>query len=125
MTVVGESSDTTAPLVYGEAKNTSANSPTSIQRLGDRTRNETNSLVTSNEQAKEIAEALLAVSSLQEYELSFESVLFPWIEPGEIIEMIEDEDTSWGPARYLLSTLTLPLDLGPMSGTGKRIVKVG
>lgn len=125
VTVVGESSDTTAPLVYGEAKNTSANSPTSIQRLGDRTRNETNSLVTSNEQAKEIAEALLAVSSLQEYELSFESVLFPWIEPGEIVEMMEDDDTSWGPARYLLSTLTLPLDLGPMSGTGKRIVKVG
>lgn len=125
VSVVGESSDSSIPLCYGEAKNTSENSPTAIKYLGERTKNITNALVTSNEQAMEIAEALLAVSALEEFSLDFSAVLFPWMEVGEILEMLDDSDTAWGPSKYLLSTLTLPLDLGPMSGAAKRIMKVG
>lgn len=124
VTVVGESSDTTVPLVYGEAKNESPNSPTNIKRLGERTKNISSPLVTTSEQARELAETMLSVSALEEFQLEFGAVLFPWIEPGEILEMPADSDKSWGPARYLISSLTLPLDLGPMSGSAKRIMKV-
>jgi len=125
VTVIGESSDTTIPLVYGEAVNDSPNSPSSVSAIGERTKNVSSPLVTTEAQAKELAETLLSVSSLEEFELNFESVLFPWIEPGEIVEMGTLDEKYWGPTRYLISSLSLPLDLSPMGGTGKRVTKVG
>lgn len=127
VTVVGESSDTTKPLVFGEAINNNPESPTSIQAIGERTNNVTNSMVTSNQQAQEIANQLLSVSSLEEFEMNFTSSLLPWVEPGEIVELnirygIESEQ--WGPARFLITSLTFPFDLSPMSGTGKRVTKL-
>ncbi|ANA87260.1 minor tail protein [Gordonia phage Gibbles] len=127
VTVVGESSDQTKPLVYGEAVNENPDSPTSIGAIGERTNNITNSMVTSNQQAQEIATTLLSVSSLEEFEMNFTASMLPWIEPGEIVELniqygIEAEQ--WGPARFLITSLTFPFDLSPMSGTGKRITKL-
>ncbi|URG17394.1 minor tail protein [Rhodococcus phage Mbo2] len=131
ITVIGESSDTTIPLCFGEAINNAPNSPSRIGGdglpggIGERTKNITSPLVTTDDQAKELATAMLAVASLEEFELNFSAVLFPWLEPGEIVEMAESNDEYWGPARYLLSTISLPLDLSPMSGTAKRVIKVG
>lgn len=125
ITVIGESSDTSIPLCYGEALNDNPASPSAVSKIGERTRNITSPLVTTDDQAKQLAASMLAVSSLEEFELNFTAVLFPWLEPGEIIEMAESGDEYWGPARYLLSTISLPLDLSPMSGTAKRVIKVG
>lgn len=124
VTVIGESSDSATPLVYGEAVNDAPNSPSSIDEIGERTKNISSPLVTTEAQARELAETMLSVSSLEEFELNFESVLFPWIEPGEIVEMGSVDEKYWGPSRYMISTLNLPLDLSPMSGTGKRVTKV-
>ncbi|AUV60325.1 tail protein [Gordonia phage Flakey] len=122
--VVGESSDSSTPPVYAEAINTAATSPTSVQEIGDRVSIITSSLVTSVAKAQEYANALLAVSALEEFELSFESTLLPWIEVGDIVEMKNSDDRYWGPDRYLMTSLTFPLDLNPMSGAGKRTEKV-
>ncbi|WIC40016.1 minor tail protein [Gordonia phage Dakiti] len=122
--VVGESSDSSTPPVYAEAINSAATSPTSVQEIGDRVSIITSSLVTSVAQAQEYANALLAVSALEEFELSFESTLLPWIEVGDIVEMKNSDDRYWGPDRYLMTSLTFPLDLSPMSGAGKRTEKV-
>ncbi|USH45027.1 minor tail protein [Gordonia phage Camerico] len=126
VTVVGESSDSSVPLVFGEAINDDPNSVTSVSRIGDRTKNISSPLVTSGLQAQSLAETMLSVASLEEFELSFSSILFPWIEAGEIVEMLDDGsgDAGWGPARYLITSLTLPFDLSPMSGNGKRVTKL-
>lgn len=130
VTVVGESSDSKVPLVFGEARNDDPTSPTWIGipgqpgGIGDRVKNISSAVVTNSAQAQELAAATLAVSQLEEFELSFSSVFLPWVEPGDIIEMSDSDDAYWGPSRYLLSSLTLPLDLGPMSGNGKRVTKV-
>lgn len=123
VTVVGESSDTAASLAFGEAINNAPNSPSSVDAIGERTKNISSPLVTSDAQAQELANTMLSVSSLEEFELNFTSVLLPWAEPGDVLEMGEP-GSYWGPTRYLLSSLSLPLDLGPMSGTGKRVTKV-
>ena len=123
VTVVGESSDKTVPLVFGEAVNNSPVSPSSVQNIGWRTNNISSPLITSDQQAQEIAETMLSVSALEEFELDFASVLFPWVEAGEILEMNEDI-AGWAPARYLITSLTLPFDLSPMTGTGKRVTKL-
>lgn len=130
VTVVGESSDTTTPLVYAEAVNDDPSSPTWIGLpgtpggIGERTKNISSPLVTTSEQAQALADTMLSVSMLEEFELTFSSILLPWVEVGEILEMVDPESRYWGPSRYLLSSLSLPLDLGPMSGTGKRVTVV-
>ncbi|AOE44534.1 minor tail protein [Gordonia phage Jumbo] len=123
VTAVGESSASEVPLVYGEAVNDNPASPSSVQNIGYRTKNITSPLITTDEQARVLAETFLSVSMLEEFELDFSSVLFPWIEAGEILEMNEDE-AGWAPARYLLTSLSIPFDLSPMSGTGKRVTKL-
>lgn len=122
--VVGESSDSTVPPVYAEAINDNPASSSNRAEIGDRVNIVNSSLVTTVTQAQELADATLAVSALEEFELNFVATLIPWIEPGEIVEMLDTFSEYWGPDRYLLTSLTLPLDLSPMSGTGKRILKV-
>ncbi len=123
--VVGESSDSTVPLVFAEVLNTDPGSPTSVDRIGQRTKRISSALVTTDNQALDLARTMLSVSALEEFEMAFTAVLLPWVEPGEIVEMVDPAGDYWGPTKYLLSTLSLPLDLGPMSGTAKRVMKVG
>lgn len=123
--VVGESSDTSVPLVFAEAINTNDNSPSNVEKIGERTKIISSPLVTSELQAQELANTMLSVSSLEEFEMSFSAILMPWIEPGEILEMGDlAEEGTWGPAKYLISNLTFPLDLSPMSGSAKRVTIV-
>lgn len=123
ITVVGESSDKNLPLVFGEAVNDDPASPSSIQNIGDRVKNINNNLITSTQQAQEIADVMLSIAALEEFELDFTSLLLPWIEAGEVLEM-KESDAGWAPARYLITSLSIPLDLSPMSGNGKRVTKL-
>ena len=60
---------------------------------------------------------------LEEFKVQFGSIMLPWIRPGNVIELVDESDLYWAPNRYLLTSLEFPLDLGPMSGTAKRITK--
>jgi hypothetical protein len=122
--VVGETNDSTIPPVAAEAKNVLASSPSSIQRIGDRVTEVKSTLVTTVAQAQQLANTYLRVSSLEEFELDFSAILLPWIEPGEILEIEQERAGNYLPTRYLISSITLPLDLGPMSGNGKRVTIV-
>lgn len=122
--VVGESADSDSEPVWAEVVNREEASPTSVDKIGDRVRIETMSTVTTRGKATELANQLLAVSMLEEFDLSFVSVFFPWIEPGELVEYTDETRQHWGPSRYMITSLSLPLDLGPMSGTGKRVVNL-
>lgn len=122
--VVGESSDSAVPPVYAEAVNDTPGSSSSRAEIGDRVQVITSALVADANQAKTLANSTLAVSALEEFELDFVCTLLPWVETGDIMEMEQSNDRYWGPDRYLISNLTLPLDLTPMSGNGKRVAKV-
>lgn len=119
----GESSDSTVLPVWAEAKNEQPQHPARIAKLGPRFDSFTSPLLTTTAQCKKMAEDLLRVAGLEEFSMDFSAILFPWLEVGEIVEVRPDENSGslQEPERYLLSTVTFPLDLSPMSGTGKRV----
>lgn len=123
--VTSEGSDATILPMYSEAKNEDVNSPTSIAEIGDRLYQYTSSFYTEQSQLDDTAAKFLAIHSLEEFELSFESLMLPWLDCGVIVEFNDGEQGDSDPTRFLLSSLGFPLTLSPMSGTGKRVVIVG
>lgn len=111
---------------FGSAANTNPDSPTRIERIGQRTMPPiiTNWL-TSDEQCQELAEARLSIAALESYDVSFSAIYYPWLEVGEISGVLDPDRLDFEPTKFLLSTLSYPLGLGPMSGTAKRITIVG
>lgn len=122
--VVGEGADSDAPPVWSEAINNAPNSPSRVDELGDRVIRHQAATITTVAQARELAQSMLSVAALEEFELNFSIPLLPWVEPNQVIGMTEEAAGTWGPDRFLLSSLSMPLDLSPMSGTGKRIINV-
>jgi len=120
--VVGASSDNAIANVWAEARNLNPSSPTSIEKLGDRFDEYESEFIETQAQAQAKADMLLSVNSLEEYELNFESLMLPWLEVGDIMGFEVDREAT--PETFLLSSLTLPLTLGPMSGVGRRIINV-
>lgn len=121
---VSEGNENALPF-YGEASNTDPDSPTSIQRLGERTWIYTSAFFTSNAQCATTAAQFLTVKGLEAFDVNFSSLVFPWTEAGEIIEFLDPDAPLYDPTRFLLSSFTIPLKLGPMTGTAKRIIVVG
>lgn len=122
--VVGEGADSEAPPVWSEAINNAPNSPSRVDEIGDRVIRHQASTITTAAQARELAQSMLSVAALEEFELNFSIPLLPWVAPNQVIGMTEEAAGTWGPDRFLLSSLSMPLDLSPMSGTGKRIINV-
>lgn len=120
---VSEGSEDALPF-YGEASNNDPNSPTSIQRLGERTWIYTSAFFTSNAQCATTAAQFLSVKGLEAFDVNFSSLVFPWTEAGEIVEFIDPDAPQYDPTKFLLSTFSIPLKLGPMTGTAKRIIIV-
>lgn len=111
--------------VYAEASNTDVNSPTRIARIGERTEFIESDFYTTNEQAQRFCNARLAISSLEEFEMNFSSMIIPWLDAGDIVDIHGADESSYVPRRFLLSNFTLPLSLGAMTGVGRRITLVG
>jgi hypothetical protein len=108
----------------GEAKNTNGASPTRIAKLGDRYYSYASTFFTSQNQTQDYAERLLGLHSRESFELSFQAINYPWIEAGEIARVEDPKAVATDPTKYLIDSATIPLDLGPMSFTGKRVVIV-
>lgn len=125
--VTGENSEeiSAGNLYQYIAYNTEPSSPTRVARLGERHYFYTSAFFTSEAQCRTVAENFLAVQALEEYELGFSSLAFPWLESGEIVEFIDPTPGSGEPSRFLLTQFNIPLALGPMSGSGKRVSIVG
>lgn len=111
--------DTTGLPVYGIAQNNDPNSVTSIPRMKRRkTLPYTSSVVTTSDQAAELASAMLKVNSLEDFTLDMSTLVLPWFEAGEIVGI------SFERFNFLLSTFTIPLKLGAMNPTTKRVILV-
>lgn len=106
-------------------ENDDPNSPTSTVRVGRRVYSVSSTGFRKKSQVQRFANAMLKVKALEAFELDFESLLFPWFEAGVILGFIDpDSDQNTFTDRLLLTDITFPLTLGPMSGTGKRVVLV-
>lgn len=122
--VTGERDVEGALPYFGEAKNTTPGSPTRIDRIGDRMYPFTSSYFTSNAQCLETAHNLLKLHSLESYEMSFSSLVYPWLEAGEIVELLDPDRLDIDPTRFLMDSFNIPMGLGTMGGTAKRITFV-
>jgi hypothetical protein len=124
--VTGEDADTLGEGVFYQAvaENNEPTSPTRIDRLGQIDYFYTSAFFTSNAQCQQTADNYLSVMALESFNLDFSSLVFPWLEAGDIAEFT-DVDNSDFPTRFLLTNFTIPLDLTAMSGTAKRVGIVG
>ena len=113
------------PLVFAEASNTEPSSPTNIDSIGERTYTYSSQVVTDNTQAQAIADSFLSVMGLEQYDMSLESIVLPWLEAGDAVEIILPDAATSDPTRFLLSNFSVPLTLDSMSGSAKRVTIVG
>lgn len=109
---------------FGQAKNEDPASPTSIQRIGDRYYSFASTFFTSQEQTDEYAKRLLGLHALESFEIDLQSISYPWVEVGEVASIIDPRASEYEPTQYLIDTATVPLSLGPMSMTAKRVIGV-
>jgi hypothetical protein len=125
--VTGENSEALneGVIVGAYVENNEPTSPTRIERIGPRLYDYSSALFQTNEQCWEYATQQLAIRALEEFELSFESIVYPWLEVGEIVDYEDPEPGEDEPSRYLLTSFEIPVALGPMSGAAKRITIVG
>lgn len=124
--VWGDPADDSVALPYfGEAINDDPNSPTCVQRIGDRVDTLATNWMNSDADCVKLAKQRLAISSLESYNLNYSSIYYPWLEAGEIGQIDLPNAKEWEPNKFLVDTISFPLDLGPMSATGKRITFVG
>lgn len=107
--------------VYAEAQNVDPSSPTRIAKLGERVYRFTSTFMNTVEQCQDVADKFLKVHALEEFDLSFSSIVLPWLDAGQVIEFIDPDPSPGDPTKFLLSSINIPLTLGAMSGTGKRV----
>lgn len=112
-------------VIFAEYKNENADSPTRIERIGDRYTDYHSALFDSQEKANAFAQSQLSILALEEFNIDFQSLVVPWMEAGNIVEILVPGNTEYEPTRFLLDTLNIPLKLEPMSGTGRRVTIVG
>jgi hypothetical protein len=112
-------------LVYAQASNTNPASPTRIARLGRRTRPVPSQFVANNVAAQALANSLLSVAALEQYDVAISALKAPWLEVGTAVEFLDPDAAETDPTRFLLTNYTIPMELGLMTGTAKRVVNVG
>lgn len=113
-----------AVIPYGYAANTEVTSPTRISRLGRRTYLYESKYLTTVTSCNALAFTLLKVLALESYELQVDSLVAPWLEAGLAVEFVDPDPAPFAPTRFLLTDFTIPLGLGTMSATGKRLTIV-
>lgn len=111
--------------VFAEAVNTNPSSPTRVALIGDRLYEFVSSFITTVQQAQDVADKFLKIHALEEYEISINTIVAPWLEAGEIAQFIDPDAPVTDPTRFLMTAYTIPLGLEPMSATGRRVTIVG
>lgn len=111
--------------VFAEARNTNPTSPTRVSRVGERSKNYDSDYITTNEEAQHMANTMLSINSLEEYDVSFTSLIIPWLDASMIVGVVEGDESEYTPKRFLLNNFSLPMSLGAMTGTAKRVTIVG
>jgi hypothetical protein len=110
---------------FGQAINDDPSSPTSTQKLNNRPWDFAANYFASDAECEALARSRLKIMALESYEINYASIFYPWMEAGEIVSILDPNRAGSDPTRFLMDQITLPIQLGPMSGTGKRVTLVG
>lgn len=117
------SSSNTVP-VWAEAINDDPGSPTSRARVGDRVFRTSTQLPLTADQALAMAQQLLSVSSLEDYEIDMSSLVFPHLDVATVVRFIDPFTDAGQPTQFLLTSIDIPLKLGTSSPVAKRVALV-
>lgn len=120
--VTGESSNKIP--VYAVAENHTPGSPTSIEEIGERVYEYSSEFITTQQQADAVARQLLWSVSLEEFDVTLNSIVLPWLEAGNIVEFEDPTAEGYEPDRFLFSNFEIPLSLGAMRSTSKRVIRL-
>lgn len=112
-------------VVWAEAVNDDPLSPTRRSKIGDRVDFFESEFVTDVGQAQAIATQRLRVSALEEYSVAFDSLIIPWLDAGDIVDVVDEGSSEYTPKRFLLTNFTFPLALQAMTGTARRVTIAG
>lgn len=124
--VVGASSDATAAPVWAEAINNEPSSPTSVANLKqDRVYEFSSPFLTTHEQCQDTADKFLRIHALEQFEISLESLVFPWLEANTIVRFMDPDPNPGDPDRFLLTSFNIPVKLGSMTSSAARVTIVG
>lgn len=112
--------------VYAVAENHEPSSPTSIENLGRvKSYRYTSSFLNTEAQCLDVATRFLWIHALESFDVDFESIVLPWLDVGGITGFVDPNPAPGDPDRFLLSSFTLPMGLGPMTGNARRVTVVG
>lgn len=120
--VTGGSASTAT--VVADAINDDPFSPTSTVRIGERVYSYESQLITDYWQALDVARKFLRIMALEEYEVNLDTLFLPWLDVGQIVKVLDPDADEDQPTKFLLSTMSLPLQLAAMQVTAKRVVIV-
>jgi hypothetical protein len=121
--VKGQASDSVP--VYASVENNEVSSPTRIGRLGRRTYVYESKFVNTQTQADELGASLLSLMALESFELSMQALVAPWLEAGVAVQFIDPDPAPYAPVRFLLTDFSIPLALGTMEASARRVTIVG
>lgn len=107
--------------VWAEAENNDSGSPSRIDRIGRRTYPYKSSFVSNTDQAQEVADNFLSILALESWSLSLGSLVLPWLDGGEVVEVLDDRATNGELWRWRLSNFTIPLTLADMDAEARRV----
>ena len=122
--VTGGAPDTETPPPYAVVKNENPSSPTSVQRLGERTYFYTSEYMTTQAQCQAVAEKFIKIHALEQFDCSLDAIVIPYLEAGITVNFFDPQPAAQQPTKYLLSNFTIPLGLSSMSTTVKRVIQV-
>lgn len=112
------------PVSY-TAENNDPSDPTSIPRLGRRRVFPVESaFISTIEQCQDLAEKLLAVYGVEAFQVALQGIVLPWLEGSDILRYVDPDPNPGDPSSFLISDFAVPLKLGAMPVTGKRVVIV-
>lgn len=122
--VTGGAPDEETPPPFAVVKNDDPASPTSIQRLGERTYFYTSQFMTTQAQCQAVAEKFIKVHALEQFDCSLDAIVVPYLEAGITVNFMDPQPAAGQPTKYLLDNFTIPLNLSSMSASVKRVIQV-
>lgn len=110
------------PSVFAEAENNNPASPTSIDKIGRRTYFFESQFMYTTAQCQAVADSFLKIHALEDYEVGISSLVLPWLEAGFVVRFIDPDAGPSEPDRFLLTDFNIPLKVGSMDSSAKRVV---
>lgn len=133
--VRGETSDVNVEPVWVSVENNEPSSPTHIYdpdapELGGIARHTyhyTSPLITTEEQATEVANALLVQLAILDIDATLNALVVPWIDVGTVVTVHDPNPSEFETEveRWVVKSFSIPWSLGPVSYTLARAIKVG